>query len=203
MSSNDAFSPSDYSDFDMNFFSVIDQISRQSRQTNIFSPVPLVNSINVNGSVTSAAVTSAAVHAAAAVTSAAVTSASISNDPIENLLLSPHLSAQIDTLYSLLIDNPSSAGMNTALNDSLYDLPSYKQVLSEEGKKCLKYLNYSSDMAANTCPILHTPFTEGDELIVLPCEHYFDSPSILTWLNNEKAECPVCRFQLHSIEKKI
>ena len=197
MSSNDAFSPSDYSDFDMNFFSVIDQISRQSRQTNIFSPVPLVNSINENGSVTSAAVTSAAV------TSAAVTSASLSNDPIENLLLTPQLSAQIDTLYSLLIDNPYHVGMNTALNDSLYDLPSYKQVLSEEGKKCLKYLKYSSDMAANTCPILHTPFTEGDELIVLPCEHYFDSPSILTWLNNEKAECPVCRFQLHSIEKKI
>uniref|UniRef100_A0A6C0C0C4 RING-type domain-containing protein n=1 Tax=viral metagenome TaxID=1070528 RepID=A0A6C0C0C4_9ZZZZ len=186
MSSNDAFSPSDYSDFDMNFFSVIDQISRQSRQTNIFSPVPLVNSINVNGSVTSAAVTSAAV----------------TSTPIENLLLTPQLSAQIDTIYSLLIDNPSSAGMNTALNDSLYDVPSYKQVISEEGKKCLKYLNYSSDMAVNTCPILHTPFAEGDELIMLPCEHYFDSQSILTWLNNEKAECPVCRYQLRSIEKK-
>ncbi len=195
MSFNDAFSPSDYSDFDMNFFSVIDQISRQSRQTNIFSPVPLVNSINEIVSATSAAATSAAA------TSAAATSAAATSTPIENLLLSPHLSAQIDTLYSLLIDNPSLVGMNTALNDSLYDLPSYKQVLSEEGKKCLKYLKYSSDMAANTCPILHTPFAEGDELIMLPCEHYFDSPSILTWLNNEKAECPVCRFQLHSIEK--
>lgn len=182
MSSNDAFSASDYSDFDMNFFSVIDQISRHSRQTNIFSPVPLVNSINENVSATSAA--------------------AATSTPIENLLLTPHLSAQIDTLYSLIIDNPSLVGMNTALNDSLYDLPSYKQVLSEEGKKCLKYLKYSSDMEANTCPILHTPFAEGDELIVLPCEHYFDSSSILTWLNNEKAECPVCRYQLCSIEKK-
>jgi len=36
----------------------------------------------------------------------------------------------------------------------------------------------------------------------LPCNHLFNTDAILKWLKEEKAECPICRFKLESIEKK-
>ena len=51
--------------------------------------------------------------------------------------------------------------------------------------------------------IYHVDFMEGDNVIKLPCEHCFIPDAIRTWLNNEKAECPVCREKLPADEIKI
>jgi hypothetical protein len=37
----------------------------------------------------------------------------------------------------------------------------------------------------------------------LPCKHLFNNEAILKWLKEEKAECPICRFKLSSVEKKF
>ena len=91
----------------------------------------------------------------------------------------------------------------TSANDSLYDEPSYKHVISEEGKKELINIKYTKDLNTTTCPILQMQFNEGDEIIKLPCDHCFEPTAINTWLQNEKAECPVCRYKLKHVEKKI
>ena len=49
---------------------------------------------------------------------------------------------------------------------------------------------------------MHINFEDNEEIIVLPCEHGFSKDAITRWVSSEKAECPVCRFKLDSIEKK-
>lgn len=92
---------------------------------------------------------------------------------------------------------------NDILNTSLYDEPPIKNVVSEKGKQQLKELKYKKDICSNTsCPILHIDFEEDEDIIILPCNHGFNKEAINRWVSDEKAECPVCRFKLDSIEKK-
>lgn len=88
-------------------------------------------------------------------------------------------------------------------NQTLYDESPIKNVVSEKGKEQLKKIKYSKDVCNNTsCAILHIDFEEDEEIIVLPCNHGFNSEAITKWVSDEKAECPICRFKLDSIEKK-
>ncbi len=92
---------------------------------------------------------------------------------------------------------------NNVLNSSLYDEPAIKNVVSEKGKEQLKEIKYKKDVCSNTtCPIMHIDFEEDEDIIVLPCNHGFNKEAINRWVSDEKAECPVCRFKLDSIEKK-
>jgi hypothetical protein len=50
------------------------------------------------------------------------------------------------------------------------------------------------------CPIMQSEFREGDAVLVLPCGHAFLKDAIQTWLETERAECPVCRHALPSYE---
>ena len=96
--------------------------------------------------------------------------------------------------------------LQSILNSTLNDKTPYKNILSEEGEKTLKTLPYTNnpDLFPNDkCPIMYTPFEENQDVIQLPCKHCFNSDSIIKWLKEEKAECPVCRFKLDSDEKKI
>ena len=79
-----------------------------------------------------------------------------------------------------------------------------KQVLSDEGEKCIKYINFDSQIhtAITCCPITMKEFKDGDVIAQLPCGHTFDKTAILKWLKEEKAECPICRAKLKSQEKK-
>ena len=77
-----------------------------------------------------------------------------------------------------------------------------KHIISKEGKKVLKYEKHTQNRySQNICPILNEPFNENHEIIELPCKHIFDRDSILFWLENQKSECPVCRFKLPSKEQ--
>lgn len=78
-----------------------------------------------------------------------------------------------------------------------------KQVLSVEGEKSIKYINFDSQIHTDiTCPITMKEFKDGDVIAQLPCNHTFDKTAILKWLKEEKAECPICRAKLKSQEKK-
>ena len=89
------------------------------------------------------------------------------------------------------------------LDDSLYDENPVKKLISEKGKKQLIKLKYSAECKHHTCPILYSEFEEGEDIIKLPCEHCFNPKAIEIWLSKEKAECPVCRFQLEYTEKNM
>ena len=89
------------------------------------------------------------------------------------------------------------------LQQSLFD-PSqnrYKNVLSEEGRDQVSSTIYDpTKYPEGSCPITQNPFSPGQEVSVLPCGHVFDPEAIKKWLEGEKASCPVCRYQLKSIE---
>jgi hypothetical protein len=72
-----------------------------------------------------------------------------------------------------------------------------KYIISDDGKKLLKRKEYKKgEYSQDICPILNQPFNENQQIIELPCKHIFDEKSILFWLENQKSECPVCRFKL-------
>jgi hypothetical protein len=94
---------------------------------------------------------------------------------------------------------------NELLNSTLHDKFTYKYILSEEGESQLKTINFTKELREinNICPIMSTEFNDNQNIISLPCSHYFEPDAINKWLREEKAECPVCRFKLHSKEVKI
>ena len=101
--------------------------------------------------------------------------------------------------------NVSSNFDNAILDDSFQqDNSLYKNVISEQGNEEMKTIIFSKEkFEYDTCPILHTPFEEGEEITQLPCSHMFDTTAIKKWLQTEKAECPICRYKMKSKEIKI
>ena len=86
------------------------------------------------------------------------------------------------------------------------DKNKYKSVLSEDSyEDILKIEKYHNDIIIeDTCPIMSTKFIDGQDIIRLPCNHCFEPDAIKRWLTEEKAECPVCRYnKFKTIEKKI
>ena len=67
----------------------------------------------------------------------------------------------------------------------------------------LKIVKYSKDnFDQDSCCIMFYDFEEGQDVIQLPCKHIFDPEGIKTWLKEEQAKCPICRFELDSKEVK-
>ena len=95
------------------------------------------------------------------------------------------------------------ATLNRILNDSLLDKTPYKKILSDKGNEQLKTVKYSKDnFDQESCCIMFYNFEEGQDVIQLPCKHIFDPEGIKTWLKEEQAKCPICRFELDSKEVK-
>ena len=120
-----------------------------------------------------------------------------SMDPCYNLIISDALEYNNQIQYyndSLVYDQ--------VLHDSLDDENPYYHVLSEEGKKQLSYLKYSNTFEEKICPITQEEFEENEEIIKLPCNHYFSKLAIEKWLFEENASCPICKYALKSIEIK-
>jgi hypothetical protein len=88
------------------------------------------------------------------------------------------------------------------LENSLYDQPSFKQVIAPSGREMLSPMTFDNSIEQKECPIDMEEFQEGEELLKLPCEHIFRKSSILHWLENRNAQCPICRYQLPYIEMK-
>ena len=83
------------------------------------------------------------------------------------------------------------------MQNSLYEKNPYKKVTSIEGLSQLKTIIFK-DIEQNTkeCSITQDEFTEGQEIIQLPCKHIYEKEAIHTWLKEESNSCPVCRYEL-------
>jgi len=118
------------------------------------------------------------------------TNNSFYQNPVYNEFLTPNM--VINRLNNLDI-----------LNNSLHETESFKQVLSDKGKKQIKFRTFRDNMDdIKKCPILFTDFEEDDEVAELPCKHIFEKDAIITWLEKQDASCPVCREKLESKEVK-
>ena len=103
-------------------------------------------------------------------------------------------------------EHESNVTIEDLFNNSLYDENPYIHVISKEGEKQLKYEIYSKNLFKENqekiCPITREEFKHGDQIITLPCNHYFSKLAIEKWLKNESATCPICKFKLKSVEIK-
>lgn len=105
---------------------------------------------------------------------------------------------------SLNYNNNVENMIENIIENSLYDEPSYKNVVSCNGLKEVKSIIYNGENSKNNeCPIILEKLIIGKEYSILPCDHVFDKESILKWLNNQSNKCPICRFELDYIEKKV
>jgi hypothetical protein len=94
--------------------------------------------------------------------------------------------------------------LNTLINNTLHYEPRYRRVISDDVFQKLKIVKYSKDTSKNDkCPILYIDFSEDDDVIILDCGHCFEPESIKKWLKEHKAECPVCRYKLDSVEIRV
>lgn len=83
---------------------------------------------------------------------------------------------------------------------SLYEQAAFKQVISPIAKELLSSIMFDQNIEEKECPIDIDSFKDGEELLQLPCKHLFRKSSIMNWLENRSAKCPVCRYQLPYIE---
>lgn len=115
------------------------------------------------------------------------------------------LSSPYSLYNSIHHDNYNNADENILNMSFINDKNKYKLVLSEDSyEDILKIEKYHNDIIEDTCPIMSTKFIDGQDIIRLPCNHCFEPDAIKQWLTEEKAECPVCRYnKFKTIEKKI
>lgn len=146
-----------FSDFDKDFFSVLDEEMRQT--TNQFLS---------------------------------------ETEYITQLLLTPQ--EDNASLITTLLNHENQYSYQEYIDGSLNEYTSIKKLISDEGKKQLRQEKYSKNEKNMSCPITLTDFNENDIITKLPCGHCFEPTAIDHWLSTEKAECPVCRFELDYIE---
>ena len=94
--------------------------------------------------------------------------------------------------------------ISTVMEESLYDKPTYKKVISDKGIENIKFelYNEKSEKQSKVCAITREKFKDQEEVAILPCNHIFNKEAILTWLTTKSAECPICRYKLESKEIK-
>ena len=104
----------------------------------------------------------------------------------------------------LIQDQYQDQSVNGILNNSFNGEDNrYKQVLSDVGKQTLKTIQYRLGVCKNDhCPITQEKFKTRQKVTILPCKHGFNPDSIDEWLETQRAECPMCRLKLDSIEIK-
>lgn len=86
------------------------------------------------------------------------------------------------------------------LERSLYDKPAFKQVIAPMAKEMFSPITFDNTIEQKECPIDMDEFQQGEELLRLPCSHLFRKSAILNWLENQNAQCPICRYQFPYVE---
>lgn len=83
------------------------------------------------------------------------------------------------------------------IQNTLYQKNAYKKVTSDEGFAQIKTIVFKdSEQSTKECSITQDKFTEGQEIIQLPCKHIYEKEAIHTWLREESNSCPICRYEL-------
>ena len=131
--------------------------------------------------------------------------ANLNEDLIENLFYNIMMNIE-DEIFAFQENNQNQLTDNSIINQSLYESNPIKMVISEEEKGKLAKIKYKDaiNKEQNTaCFITQDDFQENDDIIQLPCNHCFMPDSIMHWLAEESAECPVCRYKFNSVEKRV
>ena len=119
----------------------------------------------------------------------------------ENIILNNNLNPN-----SIINNNTQNIDNNSVIRRILEtsfsnDKNKYLKVLDDPSNNIIKIINFNSKSNINSsCPIFQTDFEENEEIGMLPCKHCFNLEAIKKWLNERKAECPVCREQFSSKE---
>ena len=91
--------------------------------------------------------------------------------------------------------------VQNVMEASLYERSPVRCVIKPEAmQELLQKVTTIKGEGEGMCPITQSEFAEGDAVLVLPCGHAFLKDAIQTWLETERAECPVCRHALPSCE---
>ena len=111
--------------------------------------------------------------------------------------------------YANVIRRTQVQHVQNVMEASLYDRSPVRTVITPEAMQELletatsiyayNALHEDED-TSNCCPITQSEFAAGDAVLTLPCGHTFMQDAIQTWLEKERAECPVCRHPLPSHE---
>ncbi|KAI9474030.1 MAG: hypothetical protein EXX96DRAFT_580322 [Benjaminiella poitrasii] len=59
--------------------------------------------------------------------------------------------------------------------------------------KKIFYHDKLNENDSESCIICLEDYSDGDELRVLPCNHYYHTNCVDAWLTTQKKECPICR----------
>ena len=73
--------------------------------------------------------------------------------------------------------------------------PASKKSIEELERFTVTQMKLKSFGVENSCAVCKDEFEIGQELILMPCKHYFHIDCLIPWLN-ERNSCPVCRFEL-------
>ena len=117
----------------------------------------------------------------------------------------PTTSYDLSSNQPTFLNTISNLLMGTSvINQSLNEGNKHKRIIDERGLDQIESVIYNiRDFPDNKqCPISFLVFKQGDKISKLPCNHIFHEESILNWLENEQATCPVCRYELSSKEVK-
>jgi hypothetical protein len=90
--------------------------------------------------------------------------------------------------------------VQNVMDASLYDRSPVRCVIKPSVMQELLRSAVKGGGGEGMCPITQSEFAEGDVVLALPCGHAFLKDAIQMWLENERAECPVCRHALPSCE---
>lgn len=128
----------------------------------------------------------------------------VSNELLEILNSGNNVRTLQFSFPSYWSQNRRVRSVQDVLEESMNVRPVFKYVISEEGKALLKEESYdpsnNQQLESKLCPISLVEFEKDEKLIRLPCNHLFNKENIMNWLEKEKSECPVCRYQLPSNE---
>jgi hypothetical protein len=131
--------------------------------------------------------------------------ANLNEDLIDNLFYNIMMNIE-DNIIAFQENNQNQLTSNSIINQSLYESNPIKMVISEEEKgklATIKYKDAINKQQNTACFITQDDFQENDDIIQLPCNHCFMPDSIMHWLAEECAECPVCRYKFDSVEKRV
>jgi hypothetical protein len=104
----------------------------------------------------------------------------------------------------LLVDSDQQFDPFALIEDAIDSVPNPpRTVLSRRGMGHLRTATFADVRAIainKECPIHQVEFNDADIVTLLPCLHCFTSHAIERWLTKERAECPVCRYALPSVD---
>lgn len=99
-----------------------------------------------------------------------------------------------------IIDNRENSFIENFINSTFEtdNKKKIKRVINDEELNNLKIekFNKNKNYKNIECPINLINFEEGDDIIMLECEHIYIADSIKKWLTEESNCCPICRFEL-------